>query len=88
MSFEEYLYRMKAYSLSQIDKERDIHLLAWQTVQAGATKEKGGKQVSAYKNFKAFFDYESRINEIHKPVKSTLNKQQKRMTELAKQANK
>ena len=51
----------EAYQLRKLDEELNIHLLAWQTVQAGAS-DKRGKPV--YSKFSKFFDYEQRQKEI------------------------
>ena len=51
----------QAYQLHRIDEEFKLHLLAWQTVQAGAS-DKSGKPV--YRKFSKFYDYENKINEI------------------------
>ena len=59
---------MKSYSLQRVDKEYDYHLQAWLSQQVQATEQRGKKSVPVYKNFKDFFDYEERINEILKPV--------------------
>lgn len=48
---------MKAEEQKQIDKSRDLHLLAWLSVSAGATK-KDGKPV--YKKFSDFFTYDKK----------------------------
>lgn len=58
---------MKSYSLQRVDKEYDYHLQAWLSQQVQATEQRGKKAVSVYKNFKDFFDYEERVNEILKP---------------------
>lgn len=50
----------EAYQLRKLDEELSIHLLAWQTVQAGAS-DKRGKPV--YSKFSKFFDYEKRYKE-------------------------
>lgn len=88
MTFAEYLYRFKAYSLRRVDAEYDMHLNAWLNHQAGATKKQGKDTVSAYKSFKDFFDYEKRIEEVEKTKPKKLNEQHRRMAQLAAQANK
>ena len=64
---DEYLLLMKAYNLKRVDKEYDHHLQAWLSQQVQATEQRGKKSVPVYKNFKDFFDYEERVNEILKP---------------------
>ena len=63
----EYRLRMKAYQLSRVDREYELHLQAWLNQQAQATKRKGKKTVSAFGTFNDFFNYEERVNEIVKP---------------------
>lgn len=87
MTFAEYIYRFKAYNLQRVDKEYDFHLQAWLNVQAGATKMKGEKQVSVYKGFKDFFDYEKRINEIEKPKVKKVSRRNRKLAQLAAKAN-
>lgn len=87
MTLPEYLYRMKAYSLSRVDAEYDLHLQAWLNVQAGAKRMKGDKQVSVYKSFNDFFDYKKRVDGIHKTPKVRDYKKErfiKRVNELHK----
>lgn len=87
MTFAEYLYRMKAYSLSRVDKEYEMHLQAWLNEQVGATKTKGKESVRVYKSFNDFFDYQKRIEEIEKPKKEQLDNQHKRMAQIAARLN-
>lgn len=72
MTLEEYHIRVKAYQLRNLDSLKDLHLAAWLNQQAGAT-DKNGKAV--HKNFKAFFDYESKEREILQPAPEIKNKQ-------------
>lgn len=69
MTVKEYLLRMKAANLQRLDREYEIHLLAWQMNQAGATKQKGKKTVPYFSKFSEFFDYEQREKDIIQPVK-------------------
>ena len=57
----DYEVMVEAYQLAQIDREFEIHMLAWQSVQAGASDKKG-KPI--YSSFKKFFNYEKRIKEV------------------------
>jgi len=86
MTFAEYLYRFKAYRLSRIDVEYDMHLSAWLNKQAGSTKEKGKKTVSAFESFKDFFDYEKRIKDVDK-VQVKLSDKYKKMAQMAAKIN-
>jgi hypothetical protein len=76
MTLREYTYEMEAYQLRQVDEEYRINLLAWQINQAQATKTKGSgknqKTLPHYENFKKFFDYEKRINEVNGTVEKTV----------------
>lgn len=87
MTLPEYSYQMKAYALSRVDKEHDMHLQAWLNDNVRATKSKGKETVRVYKSFKDFFDYEKRIIEIEKPKAEKLNTQHKRMAQLAARLN-
>ena len=64
---DEYLLLMKAFNLKRVDTEYDYHLQAWLSQQVQETEQRGKKSVPVYKNFKDFFDYEERVNEILKP---------------------
>lgn len=79
---------MKAYSLSRVDKEYDMHLQAWLNDTVGATKSKGKETVRVYKSFNEFFDYPKRIREIEKPKNEQLNTRHKRMAQIAASLNK
>lgn len=61
LTIHEYELLMKGAMLKRIDREYDIHLLAWKSFQAQGVKEHG-KPV--YKEFSKFYDYESRINTV------------------------
>lgn len=88
MTFPEYLYRMKAHSLSRVDKEYDLHLQAWLNEQVGATKKQGKNSVPLYKNFKDFFDYNKAIETIKGAESSSLSDEHKRMARIAANLNK
>lgn len=57
----EYNILSEAYALKYVDKERDLHELAFLNFAATATK-KSGKPV--YKTFKKFFDYEKELERV------------------------
>lgn len=78
---------MKAYQLKQIDKEYDAHMQAWVNHQVTATKEQGKKTVSVYRDFKAFYDYESRLKEIEEPKENKVTPKQKKLAQLAAKVN-
>lgn len=86
MTFPEYLYRMKAFNLAQVDKHYDMHLSAWLQRKVELTEQKGDKTYYVYKDFKDFFDYEKAINEIDKP-KSNLNDRERHLACIAARVN-
>lgn len=61
MTMREYNILSEAYALKYVDKERDLHELAYLTFSATATK-KSGKPV--YKTFKKFFDYDKELEKV------------------------
>ena len=61
MTMREYNILSEAYALKYVDKERDLHELAYLTFAATATK-KSGKPV--YKTFKKFFDYDKELERV------------------------
>ena len=86
MTLYEYEMKMKAYNLARVDKEYDIYLSAWVNQLAGATKEKGKKQVPVFKTFEDFFDYKKRLREIEIPHKR-VTPEQKKLARIAAKAN-
>lgn len=87
LTLKEYFLLMRAYRLRKVDQEYDMHLNAWLHRAAGATKMIGQKEVSAYKKFKDFFDYEARLKEVEGPKKKKISNQNKRLAHLAAKAN-
>ncbi len=81
---------MKAFNLSRIDREYDIALQAWMNHQVTATKTTGSgknqKTESVYKEFKDFFDYEKRIQELDGP-KKVISLKERRMARIAASVN-
>lgn len=61
MTMREYNILSEAYALKFVDRERDLHELAYLTFAATATK-KSGKPV--YKTFKKFYDYEKELERV------------------------
>lgn len=57
----EYNILSEAYALKYVDRERDLHELAYLTFSVTATK-KSGKPV--YKTFKKFFDYDKELEKV------------------------
>lgn len=69
LTIPEYSLLMEAVRLKQVDKMRDIHLLAWLTFAAKATKGKGKNIKPVYNKFKHFFNYDEELAKIQKPEK-------------------
>lgn len=62
----EYSLRVRAYNREQVEKEYDIHLLAYETFRAQSTKKKGKDGIApVYQTFKKFYDYEARLREVN-----------------------
>lgn len=59
---------MEAERLKQVDIDYRVHLLAWLTFAAKATKGKGKNIKPVYKNFKLFFNYEDELENAQKPA--------------------
>ena len=55
ITLKQYGLMMEAAKLQQTDKHRDIHALAWLTMQAKATKQRGDKTVPYFKSFEDFY---------------------------------
>lgn len=88
MTLNEYLHRIKAYRLSRVDAELDMHRTAWLYHRAGARKAQGKKEVPMYKSFKEFFDYDKAIALVEGKKESSLSDKHRRMARIAMQANK
>lgn len=72
----------EAFDLAQVDKQRDLHELAYLSFQATATKKKG-KPV--YKNFKKFFDYEKEIEKVKRQHGGIeIDRHNQRITDIGK----
>lgn len=62
----EYSLRIRAYKRAQVEKEYDIHLLAYETFRAQSTKKKGKDGIApVYPTFKSFYDYDKRLKELN-----------------------
>ncbi|WP_176763817.1 hypothetical protein [Shouchella lonarensis] len=73
--------------MRRIDQEYDMHLQAWLHVQAGATKETGGKTRPVYDRFNKFYDYKKRLRELEKMESHKLKPTYARMATAASMAN-
>lgn len=84
---------MKAFNLSRVDKEYDMHLQAWLNSQVDATKnigsDKNPKEQRVFKKFDDFFNYKGRLSEVEGTKDSKqLNNHQKKLANIAVIANK
>ena len=62
---------MEAVKLKQLDKQHEIHMQAWLTFAAKATKGKGKHIKPVYDKFKRFFNYEEELEKLQKPDEET-----------------
>lgn len=76
---------MKAAALRAIDKEKDLHLLAFAIERIKARKKVGKELRPVYRNFKEFYDHEKMCKEIM-GTEPTLQKKQ--LMSVIAQANK
>lgn len=86
MTMQDYQLRIGNIRFEQLDKERDLYLQAYLNNRATATKKKGKDIVSAYPEFKDFFDYEKRLEEMTEP-KEKEERKLSRLESLVLQAN-
>ncbi|WP_200411919.1 hypothetical protein [Virgibacillus salexigens] len=68
MTLTEFHYKRYAQEYKEIDKEYEMHKIAFLIRNAAATKEvgtgKNKKEEYEFKNFKDFFDYKKALKEI------------------------
>lgn len=79
---------MKAFNLSRVDKQRDMHYQALLNRDAQLTKKKGDKEIYVYGSLDSFFDYKKAIESIDKPEVKQLDNKHKRMAQIAANINK
>ena len=65
MTMYEFCVRMQAARLRQVDREYELHLLAWGCWDVQSMKKQGKKRVPVYQTFRQFFDYEAREKEAY-----------------------
>lgn len=82
MTLREYLIRMEAVRYRMVDDDLRIAKQAWFNQQAKAQKKKGKGTVSAFKNFKEFYDYEKAIEQLRGKSKK-LNERHRKLAQLA-----
>lgn len=56
----------EALAIKEVDRQREIHEIAFLTNVAGATKKSGNRSVPVYKKFTDFFDYEKELKKVRK----------------------
>lgn len=76
----EYALLMKAENMKKLDRERDLHKLAYLNLSV-QSMDRGGKK-SAYPTFERFFDYEKLYTEMFEPEK-VIKKDNKLSTMIA-----
>lgn len=69
LTIPEYLLLMEAVRLKQVDKMHDIHLQAWLTFAAKATKGKGKSSRPVYSRFERFYNYRKELEKVQNPKK-------------------
>ncbi len=62
--WKEYLLLMKTSALKELNRERDIHLLAYLTEIAKQRKKQGKNLVPVYKTFEDFYDYKQKRKQL------------------------
>lgn len=87
MTLYEYHLRMKVSNLRDLDKEYDLHKMAFYNQAVQATKQKGKKSEAVYKKLTDFFNYEKIKEEMFGIKKVKVDKNAK-LKELILKANK
>lgn len=64
MTMPEYLMRIKAYRYEELDKQRDLHYLAFLNQAVQSTTGTGKSQELKYNTFDKFFDYDKLARSI------------------------
>lgn len=65
MTMYEFCAQMQAARLRRVDREYELHLLAWACWDVQSMKKQGKKRVPVYQTFRQFFDYEAREKEAY-----------------------
>ncbi|WP_200411290.1 hypothetical protein [Virgibacillus salexigens] len=72
MTLSEFLYKRYAQEYKEIDKEYELHKLAFLIRNAEATENKGTdkkpKEEYVFKDFKDFFDYDQMIKSVDQEI--------------------
>ena len=57
----------EAVQLKSVDRSNDIHMIAFLTHVAGATKKQGDSYIPVYKKYEQFYDYEKELEKVKQP---------------------
>ena len=68
LTIPEYTLLMESVRLKHVDRMRDIHLQAWLTFAAKATKKVGKGAKPVYSKFKLFYNYDEELAKLDKPA--------------------
>ena len=69
LTIPEYNLLMEAVRLKQVDETYKIHLLAWLTFAAKATKKSGRNAKPVYSKFERFYNYRKELEKAQNPDK-------------------
>ena len=72
----------EALAYMQVDKQNDLHTLAFLTVAAGATKKRGNDIVPVYKKYTDFFNYEKELEKLKKESDPKKDRMYKKLSKL------
>ena len=89
MTIPEYEMRIKAYQYEELDKQRDLHYLAFLNQAVQSTTGKGKSQKMKYTSFDKFFDYEKQAKMIEGETEQAeeMDEHKKELLRLIKKAN-
>lgn len=69
LTIPEYTLLMEAVRLKQVDRMHEIHLQAWLTFAAKATKKSGKNVKPVYSRFERFYNYKEELKKAQNPEK-------------------
>ena len=89
MTIPEYEMRIKAYQYEELDKQRDLHYLAFLNQAVKSTTGKGKSQKMKYTSFDKFFDYDKLAKKIEgeSDQMEEMDEHEKELLRLIKKAN-
>lgn len=89
MTIPEYEMRIKAYQYEELDKQRDLHYLAFLNQAVQSTTGKGKSQKMKYTSFDKFFDYDALAKRIEGESEQVeeMDEHKKELLRLIKKAN-